>query len=87
MVRKISKTEKLRAKFEERPFRKDLTFQEMKTLLEHYGCTFYNGNGGSHYTITTPRRKYPTTFSDHEILKTYQIKQVLEILNELESEE
>jgi len=64
-----------------------LTFQEAKTLLEHYGCHFYNGNGGSHYTISTQKRKYPTTFADHGILKAYQIKDVVRLLDEIKEGE
>lgn len=67
--------------------RKDLTFQEMKSLLEHYGCIFYNDNGGSLYTVSTPKRKFSTTFSDHGVLKGYQIKEVVKILKELEGGE
>lgn len=85
-VRKISKIEKLKMQFKQHPVPKDLTFHDLRTLLEHYGCTFYNDNGGSHYTISTPHEKYPTTFSDHGILKNYQIKLALKILDELESE-
>lgn len=79
----ISKIDKLEEKFRRNPIAKDLTFADARRLLEHYGCEFFNGNGGSHYTISNSQRTFPTTIADHGILKRYNVKDVLKIVDEI----
>jgi predicted RNA binding protein YcfA (HicA-like mRNA interferase family) len=77
----MSKIEKLIVRFKARP--KDLTWDEMIKLLDHFGYKEIFGSGS--------RRKF--MHADHrlimlhqphpgKILKRYQIEQVYEILNE-----
>ncbi len=87
----IGSLEKLEKRFKKRPFDKKLSFEDAQTLLEHYNCEFHNHSGGSHYTITTPNGKFPQSFArphhNESNLKSYQIKIVNEILNEVKGDE
>lgn len=81
-VSHINKIQKLEAKFRQKPIRKDLTFNEARKLLEYYNYKLINDNGGSHYTIERKGTKYPTTIADHGILKRYNIKDILNMIDE-----
>lgn len=78
----INKIQKLEAKFRQVPTRKDLTFNEARKLLEYYDYELVNDNGGSHYTVERKGSKYPTTIADHGILKRYNVKDILQMIDE-----
>lgn len=78
----INKIQKLEIKFRQKPIRKDLTFNEAKRLLEYYDYQLINDNGGSHYTIERKGYKYPTTIADHGILKRYNVKDILKMIDQ-----
>ncbi|PEG86695.1 hypothetical protein CP357_06545 [Lactobacillus sp. UMNPBX6] len=82
----INKIQKLEAKFREKPIRKDLTFAEAKKLLEYYHYTLHNENGRSHYTIERKVKKYPTTIANHGILKRYNIKDILAMIDQIKGD-
>lgn len=83
----INKIKKLENKFRQKPIRKDLTFDEAKRLLEYYGYKLINNNGGSHYTVERKGNKYPTTFADHGILKRYNVKDILDMIDKVKEDD
>lgn len=82
----INQIKKLEDKFRQVPIRKDLTFEEGKRLLEYYGYRVKNRNGGSHYTIERPGGKFPTTIADHGILKRYNVKDILKMIDQIKED-
>ena len=82
----INTIQKLEAKFRERPTRKDLTFAEAKKLLTYYEFKLSNTNGGSHYSVTHKGQKYPVTIADHEILKRYNVKDILKMIDQVKED-
>jgi len=74
----MSKKEKLLKKFLEVPPKKDLTFEELETLLLSYGYSKLEGKGSAvkfyhslHDNLINLHKPHPSN-----ILKTYLIKQI-----------
>jgi predicted RNA binding protein YcfA (HicA-like mRNA interferase family) len=82
----INQIKKLEKMFRQTPVRKDLTFADDKRLLEHYGYRVINRNGGSHYTIERPHGKYPTTIADHGLLKRYNVRDIVKMIDQVKED-
>lgn len=64
---------------------KNVSFQELKSVLEYLGFTVKNYSGGSHYAVSHPSIKRsikPIPY--HKPLKKYCVIEVLELIDELE---
>lgn len=85
-LNEINQIRKLEKKFRQKPIRKDLIFDEGKRLLEYYGYHVKNRNGGSHYTIERPGGEYPTTIANHGILKRYNVKDILKMIDKIKED-
>lgn len=65
---------------------KDLRFDEVRKVLEHYGYQMYApGSGSSHYTFRKAGRQ-PITIPKHEPIKRVYILMVRDVIESEEEE-
>lgn len=81
----MSKKDKLLHRFLEKPVRKDLTFDELETLLFYLGYEKLPGSGSR---VKFYHQQYDNLINLHKphpsnVLKVYLIKQIQEKLKEL----
>lgn len=82
----MAKQEKLFEKFTAIPIKKDLTFNELETLLNHCGFNKIQGNGSRVKFIHPAKLLILSIHKPHpsNILKEYVVKEVQALLKGLE---
>ena len=82
----MAKHEKLLEKFTRVPPKKDLTFNELETLLNYYGFATIDGNGSRVKFVHVTKQLVLSIHKPHpgNILKEYVVKQVQEVLKGLD---
>lgn len=66
---------------------KDMRFNELRKILEHYGYTMNAPkNGSSHYTFRK-KGKHPITIPKHEPIKKVYVEMVRKVVEEEASDE
>ncbi len=82
----MAKQEKLFNKFTAVPPKKDLTFNELETLLNHYGFNKIEGNGSRVKFIHPTKQLVLSIHKPHpsNILKEYVVREVQALLKGLE---
>ncbi|EEJ71880.1 hypothetical protein [Lactobacillus ultunensis] len=54
--------------------------------MEYYKFSLINDNGGSHYTIERKGLKFPTTIANHGILKRYNVKDIISMIDQIKED-
>ena len=76
----MSRIQKLKDKFYEKPIRNDLTFDEIETLAKHYGCIVRAG--GNHMQIVyRPLNRIIPSPRHGKTVKEGYIKQLKELFD------
>ncbi|MCX8723068.1 hypothetical protein [Lactobacillus sp. B4005] len=81
----MSKIDKLYSKMKNNP--KEVSFHEITTLCEHYGCTVRNESGGSHYSIRHSKINRTLIVANHDPIKKPYVLDVLQFIDELKEDE
>ncbi|WP_056957152.1 type II toxin-antitoxin system HicA family toxin [Lacticaseibacillus pantheris] len=81
----MSQIDKLEVKIRRNP--RQVTFREMRRLLENYGFKVVNDTGGSHFIVYNPSLDYPMKpLPDHgKDLKSYLVRYFLNAIDDLKN--
>lgn len=81
----MSKIEKLKAKLFRKPVPNDITFNEVKTLAEHYGCIIEGGGNHTKIVHVKTGNIIPIPRHDKTVKEAY-IKDLKELFEQIEVE-
>jgi len=77
----LSKIEKMILKMRNNP--KNVDFDSITTVCEHFGCKVCNETGGSHYSITHPLIERTLVVPRHKPVKKPYVLDVLEMIDDI----